>query len=192
MTEQATQQASPVKVKKGQKKAFFDVKAPMISAKISLYAYSPEELVGKVAKIDLTRILKGKNFELRLRTEKKESGELEGEPISIGLASSYIRRMMRTGIDYVEDSFEVECKDGRARVKPFMITRNKVSRAVRKELRNSAKKFLEGYSKARSVKEIFGDITSNKIQKDLFLKLKKIYPLALCEIRVFEIIGEKK
>ena len=31
---------------------------------------------------------------------------------------------------------------------------------------------------------------ANKIQKQLALKLKKIYPLALCEIRVFEVVGD--
>ncbi len=179
------------KVKKGAKKAFFEVRAPITATKIQLYASSLEELEGKVVKLDLTRSLKGKNFELKLKVVKKESG-LEAEPIELELLGSYIRRMMRVGIDYVEDSFEAELKDGKGRVKPFMITRNKVSRAVRKELRESAKKFVEGYMKSRSSKEAFSDILTNKLQKELFIKLKKIYPLALCEIRIFELVKEKK
>lgn len=175
-----------IKIKKGAKKGFFEVKTPLISAKISLYAYAPEQLIGQVIKVDLTRILKGKNFELRMRVTQNSAGELEGEPISLALAGSYIRRMMRTGIDYAEDSFEAECKDKKVRIKPFMITRNKVSRAVRNELRKNARKFLEGYAKGRTALEIFMDLTANKVQRELFMRLKKIYPLALCEIRVFE------
>ncbi len=34
-------------------------------------------------------------------------------------------------------------------------------------------------------------MTTNKLQKELSLKLKKIYPLALCEIRHFSIESEK-
>lgn len=174
------------------KKSFFEVSVPLTAAKIHLYGGSVDELVGKVAKIDLTRSLKGKNFELKFKIFKGEKGNLEGEPVSLWLAGSYIRRMMRTGIDYVEDSFVAECKDNKVNVKPFLITRNKVSRAVRRELRNNTRKFIESYSKIRDSKEVLIDITTNKLQKELFLKLKKIYPLSFCEIRVFEIVKEKK
>ncbi len=183
----AEQPQITTKAKKGVKKAFFDVKAPITATKIQLYGNSAEELAGKVVKLDLTRSLKGKNFELRLRVKNTPEG-LEGEPISIELIGSYIRRTMRTGIDYVEDSFVAEMKDGKARIKPFMIARNKVSRAVRRELRNNSRKFLEEYMKARTVKEAFADITTNKVQKELFVRLKKVYPLAFCEIRVFELV----
>jgi ribosomal protein S3AE len=98
--------------------------------------------------------------------------------------------MIRKGSDYIEDSFIVECKDAKATIKPYMITRNKISRAVRAEIRNEVKKYIESYAKARTIKEIMSDIISNKIQKELSLKSKKIYPLALCEIRVFEILTE--
>ncbi len=183
---------TPTKSKKGAKKGFFEVKTPLTATKIQLYGNSAEELAGKIVKLDLTRSLKGKNFELKLKTISSSDGTLEAEPISLGLAGSYIRRMMRLGIDYVEDSFSVECKDARATTKLFMITRNKVSRAVRKELRDSAKKFVESYAKLKPVREVFTDVMTNKLQKELFIRLKKIYPLALCEVRVFELIGEKK
>ncbi len=177
------EQQQPTK-KKGAKKAFFEVRAPMTSSKIHLYAGSAEELDGKIVKLDLTRSLKGKNFELNLKVKKTSDG-LEGEPVSLELVGSYIRRMMRTGIDYVEESFVAELKDGKARIKPFMIARNKVSRSIRRELRNTARKFLQEYFRARTTKEGFSEIMTNKVQKELFVKLKKVYPLALCEIRVF-------
>ena len=179
------------KVKKGAKKAFFEVKTPLTATKIQLYGYSAEALDGKVVRLDLTRSLKGKNFELRLKVIKDNEG-LRAEPVGLELIGSYIRRMMRLGIEYVEDSFVTECKDGKVRVKPFMITRNKVSRAVRKELKDTGRKFVESYIKTRDSKEVFEDILTNKIQKELFLKLKKIYPLALCEIRIFELVSDKK
>lgn len=189
MTEETT---TPAKLKKGAKKGFFEVKSALTATKIQLYGTSADELAGRVVKLDLTRSLKGKNFELRLKVVKSSAGTLEAEPMGLALAGSYIRRMMRLGIDYVEDSFVVECKDAKATVKPFMITRNKVSRAVRNELRNNAKKFVESYAKTRPAKEVFTDVITNKLQKELFVKLKKIYPLALCEIRVFNLISEKK
>src|SRR3989338_9108903 len=177
--------------KREAKKTFFEVKAPMTAAKIMLYAGSAEELNGKVIILDLTRSLRGKNLEMRMRVVF-DGTDLSAEPLSLALAGSYIRRMIRKGTDYVEDSFIAQCKDYRVAVKPFLITRNKVSRAIQNSLRTASHEFLTGYLTARTVKEMFSDITTNKVQKELSLKLKKIYPLALCEIRFFGIISEKK
>lgn len=173
-----------------QKKVFFEVTSQLTAAKIHLYGASAQELNGKIVKIDLTRSLRGKSLELKLRV-KAEGDKLSGEPISLELMGSYIRRAFRKGADYVEDSFIADCKDAKAIIKPFMLTRNKVSRAVRKRLRDVTKDYLLGYLKTRTTKEIFTEIMTNKIQKELSLKLKKVYPLALCEIRIFEVIDEK-
>ena len=94
-------------------------------------------------------------------------------------------------MDYVEDSFSVKCEDAVLRIKPFLITRKKVSRAVRKALREKTKEELTEYMKTQNVKTIFDEILKNKIQKSLSLKLKKIYPLSLCEIRFFAIESQK-
>ncbi|MDP3881469.1 MAG: hypothetical protein Q8Q31_01170 [Nanoarchaeota archaeon] len=179
------------KSKKIAKKTFFDVKAPITSAKISLYASSLEELDGKIITLDLTRSLRGKSFELKLKV-KKDQDSLTSEPIGLELMGSYIRKMIRGGTDYVEDSFKVESKDGLVIVKPFMITRKKVSRGVRNKIREATKKHLESHIKTRTTKELFNEVITNKIQKDLSLKIKKIYPLALCELRTLKIVEEKK
>ncbi len=179
------------KSKKLSKKSFYLVEAPLTSAKISLYGSSAEEFDGRIVKIDLTKSLRGKSLELKMKV-KNDDGKLTAEPISLNLVSSYVRRNMRTGIDYVEDSFAAECRDITARVKPFLITRKKVSRAVRKVLRDEARKYIQGHVKIRDRKEVFSDIMTNKLQRGLSLKLKKVYPLALCEIRGFEVVGVKE
>lgn len=179
------------KRKTGAKKKFFDAEIPLISSKVQLYGYDAEELEGNVVTIDLTKNLRGKNMEFKAKI-KNDNGKLHGELLSLKLMPFYLRKVMRRGTDYVEDSFETECKDAKLRIKPFMLTRNRVSRAVRKEIRNKARKHLETRMKSRSANELFSEIITNKLQKDLSLKIKKIYPLALCEIRVIEIISEDK
>ncbi|MEK6858726.1 MAG: hypothetical protein AABX53_02315 [Nanoarchaeota archaeon] len=176
---------------KGTKKRFFEVKVPLTATKVHVYGASPEELEGRVVRIDMTRSLRGKNLELRAKI-KNNNGTLEGIPVSLEVMPSYIRRSVRKGTDYIEDSFETECKDAKLRIKPFMIARKRVSRAIRNALREGAKKHLESHVKVRTAEEVFSEITSNKIQKEISIKLKKIYPLALCEIRVAEIVPEKK
>ena len=112
-----------VKTKKIVKKKFFDVSVPLTATKVKLYAINPEELNNKIIKIDMTKSLKGKNVELKAKVIYAED-HIESELISLILLPSYIRRIMRRGIDYVEDSFKTSCKDAQIIIKPFMITRN--------------------------------------------------------------------
>ena len=178
------------KAKKGGKKKFFEVNVPLTATKIFLYATEEQELDGKTIKLDMTKSLRGKSLELKFRI-KNNSGELIGIPEKIELNISYIKRAMRTSVDYCEDSFEVESKDSKARIKHFLVARKRVSRGILKSLRNEAKQFLASYIKTRTSHEIFSEIMTNKLQKQLSLKLKKIYPLAMCEIRMFEILNSK-
>ena len=180
-----------VKSKKNVKKKFYEVTAPLTATKIFLYSTSEEDLHGKTVKLDLTKSLRGKSLELKFRIINND-GKLSGEPESMILAVSYIRRVMRKGTDYCEDSFETECRDSVVRIKPFLVTRRRVSRAVLKALREEAKKELVNYAKTHTDNEMMSDIMTNKLQKQLSLKLKKIYPLALCEIRSFIIVKKKK
>ena len=176
------------KTKKIIRKKFFDVSVPLTASKVKLYATDESELNGKIIKIDMSKNLKGKNVELNAKVILKD-GKTESEIISMILLPSFIRRTMRRGIDYVEDSFKTSCKDAELLIKPFMITRNHVSRKIRKEIRNSARKFLESRARIKTSIELFSEIMTNKLQKAVSLKVKKIYPLAFCEIRWIEIIG---
>jgi|TARA_B100002003_G_C13883251_1_gene431058 ribosomal protein S3AE len=177
------------KKKKGMRKKFFVAEIPLTATKVHVYGYSPEEMEGNIVKIDLTKSMRGKNVELRAKL-KADGENLSGELLSLKILPVYIRRIMRRGVSYIEDSFDIDCKDAKLRIKPFMLTRKKVSRAIKTEIRNTSKKHLEGKMKIRNTSEIFSEIMANKLQKELSLKIKKIYPLGLCEIRTIEIIGK--
>jgi ribosomal protein S3AE len=167
------------------KKKFFDVEMPLISKQTQMQAYELSELDGKFLIYDLTRLLKGKSMMLTLKV-KVEGNEAIATPKKVVLMPYFLRRMIRKGTNYVEDSFPAECQDANLRIKPFLITRRKVSRSVRAALRTKAKEELINYVKDRTAEELFDEVLKNQIQKPLSLKLKKIYPLALCEIRILE------
>ncbi|MFH1802210.1 MAG: hypothetical protein ABH864_02035 [archaeon] len=185
------QMKQKVKNKKAVKKVFFEVSAPLTSTRIHLYASSPQELEGRTIKIDLTKSLRGKNLELKMRIKNEKEG-LVGIPESAKLASTYVKRIVRKGTDYSEDSILASCRDLEVRIKPLMVTRRRVSKKILAALRESARKQLISHLKTRDAEEIFSEIISNKLQKQLAVKLKKIYPLALCEIRMFEVLGKIK
>ncbi|MEM0465464.1 MAG: hypothetical protein QXW97_02040 [Candidatus Pacearchaeota archaeon] len=169
------------------RKKFITVELPIINFKVELIGNSTKDIIGRTIKLDLTRQLKGKSVEMTFKT-KLENDKVIGVPFKIKLLSYFIRRMIRRRISYVEDSFNVQSRESLLKIKPFLITKRKVSRRIRKTLRNRAKNWIIDYISERSDYEIFNDIISNKVQKMLSLYLKKTYPLSLCEIRILEIV----
>ncbi len=172
------------------KKKFFDVDIPLIKKQTQLYSYELADLDNKIITYDLTRILRGKSMMIQFRV-KVSGDKTTTVPIQLKLMPYFLKRMMRKGTNYVEDSFIAKCKDAEIRIKPLLITRRKVSRAVRKALREKAREELTNYVKTITTQTVFEEILKNQLQKTLSLKLKKIYPLSLCEIRILKVIEKK-
>jgi ribosomal protein S3AE len=172
------------------RKKFFDVEIPLIKKETQAVALVLEDLEGRHIKYDLTRILRGKSimFQGKIKIEKDKA---IAYPKQIKLMPYYLKRMVRKGTNYVEDSFSAETKDAQVKIKPFLVTRRKVSRAVRKALREKAREELIKYLKTKTTEELFQEILRNVLQKSLSLKLKKVYPLSLCEIKVLKVEKEK-
>jgi ribosomal protein S3AE len=163
-------------------KKLTEIKIPLLDMSINV-AGALEGLDGRGIKIDLTRMLKGKSMEATFILDAKEQ---KANPKKLVLLPFYILRVMRKGTSYVEDSFSCKSKTAMLRIKPFLITRKKVSRSIRKALREKAREFIKSFCEDKTIEEIFSDVLSARLQKELALKLKKIYPLAVCEIRVVE------
>ena len=168
------------------KKKFFDVEMPLINKQTQILAFELSELDKRFIKYDLTRILRGKSILMQFKVSVKNN-EAIALPRGLLLMPYFLRRMIRKGTDYVEDSFISDCKDATLKIKPFLITRRKVSNRVRRGLREKTKEEITRYIKDKTVERIFEEILKNKMQKELSMILKKIYPLSLCEIKSMEI-----
>jgi len=168
------------------KKRFYNVEIPLIGRTTQLQAYEPKDLDGRHIKYDLTRMLKGKSLILTSKIFIKDE-EAKVVAKEIKLMAFYLKRLSRKGTSYVEDSFSTNCANAKLRIKPFLITRKKVSRSVKKALREKARQELIEYVKDKNSEDLFDEVLKNKLQKPLSLKLKKIYPLSVCEIRVLKV-----
>ncbi len=168
------------------KKRFFEVEIPLLKKETHLIAFEKQELNGKYLKYDITRNLKGKpalmQFKVLIKNEKAIA-----YPQQLRLLPVCLKRMVRKGTNYVEDSFSTKTKDAKVRIKPFLVTRRRVSRKVKKALRQKAREELTKTLKNNKIETIFEEILKNKLQKELSLKLKKIYPLSACEIKILKI-----
>jgi len=167
-----------------QRKKFIEVEIPSIESNINVLG-TPEELDKKIIKLDLSRKMRGRGIEVIFKIQNTNS-KLTAFPKKIQLMKSYIQRMMRKRTNYIEDSFITPCKDIRVIIKPFLITRKKVSRAVRKNLRNTAKEFLIKHLEDKNYLNVCDEILSGELQKTMLPKLKKVYPLSFSDIRIFE------
>ena len=168
------------------RRKFFEIDVPILETKFELIGNSIKELENRTLKLDLTRQLRGKGVEAKFKIIIKDDKAI-AIPQKIKLMSYFIKRMIRKKISYVEDSFTTPSQESMIEVKPFLITRKKVSRVIRKTLRNKTKNWLEDYISQKTDEEIFNEILSNRLQKPLSLTLKKTYPLSLCEIRILEV-----
>ncbi|MDP2947160.1 MAG: hypothetical protein Q8N88_03520 [Nanoarchaeota archaeon] len=166
-----------------ERKKFIDVEIPMLSSDIKIL--TSEKFENKTIKLDLTRKMKGKGLTITFRIFNDDK-KIIAIPCRMELVKSYIKRIMRKRADYVEDSFLAQCADIKATIKPFLITRKKVSRAIRKNLRNNAREFLTEYVRNKDYTELCNELKNGSLQKTMIPKLKKIYPLSFCDIRVFE------
>ncbi|MCR4285091.1 MAG: hypothetical protein NUV97_03560 [archaeon] len=167
-----------------ERKKYIEVEIPLISDSVRVLG-TFENLKDKTIKLDLTRRMRGKGLTITFKIFQNEK-KLVAIPKKMELVKAYIRRVMRKRTDYVEDSFLAHCSDIQTIVKPLLITRKKVSRVVRKNLRNTCKEFLLEYLKERSYNEICYELLEGSLQKTLLPKLKKIYPLSFCDLRIFE------
>lgn len=167
-----------------ERKKYIAVKVPMLNSELRVLG-TQKELHNKTIKLDLSRKSRGKGIFVKFRIFNTEDG-LVGIPNRLELLTTYIRKAMRKRTSYVEDSFRTKCADIRAIVKPFLITRKKVSRAIRKNLRNTAREFITEYLKEKNFTEVFKEVFDGTLQKAMLPKLKKVYPLAFCDIRIFE------
>jgi len=173
------------------KQKFWDVEIPLIQKTTYLYAFEPESLDGKTLIYDLTRILRGKGALLTAKVKVNDKN-VTTIPKEIKVLPYFLRRMVRKGTDYVEDSLVLECKDARLIIKPLLVTRRKVSRRIKNALREKSKKELAEYIKENYVEEIFKEILQGKLQKILSIALKKVYTLSVYEIKTIRVESQKE
>ena len=143
----------------------------------------------KIIKLDITRLLRGKGCQAKFII-KKQDDKYIGKLISLRIYPSYVRRIIRTGTSIIEDSFTCKTKDTTLIIKPFIIARKKIYRSIRNRLREEAREEIKDFCKDKTKEDVFLEILSASLQKQIGRKLKKIYPLAFCDIRVIEIKGK--
>jgi len=147
----------------------------------------PQQLLERNIQVNLMSLLndpKKQNVQLTFKIKNVREKSATTEIMRYDLSPSYLKRLMRGGRDKVEDSFVVEMKDSmKVRVKPFLITKTQTQRSKLSLIKKTVREFLIERAKTQNISELINNAVSTKIQRELREKIKKIYPLAICEFK---------
>jgi len=155
-------------------------------------ADSPERVVGKEVSISLAAVtgeIKRQSVNVTFKITGFDGSNAITKITKVEVSPSYIKRNVRKEKTRIDDSFVLKCADGTdIRIKPFMITKDKINNSKKTLLRKLAKTELKEYVSKESCDQIIQDVLTFKLQKILSNSLKRVCPLRTFEARAIEVI----
>lgn len=152
----------------------------------------PSDCVGRKLTLNMSTVMsdmKKQNLEVTLQiksvVDKKAATRITG----LALTKSYVKRLVRRGKSKVEHSFVSKTADGKSiRLKPVLVTNNKVPSSVATRLRNEIKASIVSFIESTNSVDVFDAIVNMKVQKDLKSEFSKIYPIKYIDFRVAHLL----
>jgi len=171
------------------KKQWFSIVAPPIFNN-TLLGDTPvnevSELKGRVISVtmaDLIGDMRRQYIRVNFKVKDVKDGKAQTEVIGYEISPAHLKRLgKRSGIR-LEDSFIVSGKDAKFRIKPLLLTRNKIQRSVGSALRKKAQELIVESLKDKKIDQVFSSVTRAELQRSLKKELSKTYPIAICEIK---------
>jgi len=159
------------------------------------YIVDKKVALGKKITVNLMTILKdmkkqGISVTFAITGQKEE--KVETEIIGFKFLNSAVKRMIRRNRNKIDDSFLAETRDGKKlRIKPLITTRSRTVKSVQSKIRKSIKVYLLEEIKKITKDQFMSALIFHKFQRSMYERLKKIYPIASCEVR-WVIVLEKE
>ena len=159
-------------------------------------SFDPRLLINKVITVNLmnlTRDIKKQNIIMKFKVVGLKENKAMTESIGYKIVPTFIKRIIRRGRNNLHDSFVCKTSDEKnIRLKPLIITVNKTKGVVINSLMNALRANLTEYVRKITYKELIHELVSHKLQSNLKVPLRKIYPLRSFEIKEMVLETEKK
>ncbi len=182
---------------KTKKKAWYKILSPPSLGSKEIgesYLASAESSSGRTMRAnlrDLTGNPKDQNIYLRFRIGKAEGLALPTSLIGYELAYSTIKRMVRPGVDRLDDQMVVQTKDRqRVIVKMIGVTLHKTNHSVHSRIRHQWRQFLKEEMKKGDIDAFVLQLIESKLRAALKKKLDKIYPLRELAVKSLLLAGK--
>lgn len=157
------------------------------------YVSNAEDKMGQklmVSHAAMTGEYNRQNLQLKFVINKVHEGSLYASFMGAKMLPTTLKKLVRKNKDKIDLSFVVKSKDKDAiRVKILATTRNKTTGVV---ITNLVKRII--FKTHKVCEEISFDqfsrnVLSRSFQKEIQGYLKKTYPIAVCEVRSFELLS---
>lgn len=150
----------------------------------------PADLMNRVIQVNLGDIIKDvkkQNVKLLFKVNDVKENRAIADIIGYGMITNYLRRSAMKMRNKMNDSFTAKTKDGVSiQIKPLLMTKTGTQKAVLSEVRNKTKQLLIADVASMGYYELIDAIINYRLQKALRDRVKKVYPLSACEIRMME------
>lgn len=144
--------------------------------------------VGRTVKVNLMQLIgdvKSQNSSVVFEISGVRNNKLETRITGYSFSPASIKRYVRRRMTRIDDSILIKTKDNKlVRIKPFLLTRDRVSRSVVYAIRSALRKELANLAIKSNYEDLFNLIIKYQIQKEFRKKLSKIYPIRSFEIRI--------
>ena len=174
------------------KKRWYSLQAPKVFNDFMFgetLAQTPESLVGRSVRTNLSTILKGgkrQSMEAKFKVVEVKGSNCMTELVSLEILPPNVKRIVKRAKKRVDDSFIVETKDSvKVRLKPMLLVKDNVQHGILTALRARCQEYFENVAKENNFNEFTNKVVLGELYKDLKTELKKIYPVSAVEMRAF-------
>ncbi len=186
-------------ISKGMKKKWFKVYAPDYLNNTFIgecFVDKQEKLLKRTVTVNLNKITGNpRNMQVNV---KLVCNALKGnDGTSTNVHSYYmmpaaVKRLVRARKDRIDDSFLCATKDNvLVRIKPLIITQNKVPEKKKTEIRKATRAVIAKYFSKIDYKEWVMSVINKKAQSQVYEIVNRIVPIKVVEIREFTISKKK-
>lgn len=156
------------------------------------YLAEPDLAIGKTVQVSMMALTgepQKQSLNLKFKIINRVGEKLMTDIVEYQISPAAVRRMGRRGKARVEESMRVVTSDGKIlRVKPFLIARGRPKGAVMANVRKTIRQRLPILVAKVTLEGFFDEILSYRMQRTLADSVRKIYPIALSEIRWAKIL----
>jgi small subunit ribosomal protein S3Ae len=185
--------------KKVKTKKWVPIHAPKIFNEVIIgetITSDPKKVIGKTVELKLSILLRDmskSHIQIKLVIDSIKDDGVYTQIVKYSLSRIMLSRIIRRRTSKVESVDDVTTQDGkRIRIKSFAITLKKATSLQKTSVRNKLSKLIRKTASEYNFEAFVLGAVSDKIQSDINKKLKKVYPLRKVEIRMINIVPEKK
>ena len=180
------------KIKKKKKKWYTILASSEFNKQVIAETISsdPKSLIGRTIKfslMNLTREIKHQNIKIIFSINSVNENNALTEVVGYELVPSFIKRITRTGREKIDNVNTYETKNNiKLVLKLLIMTKSKTKRSILSNLRHKSKEFLTAKIQKQDYSELITSLITYTLQKELKSTLSKIYPVAVCDVRVLK------